>query len=93
MVYYQNVRGLRTKLTEFSRKVALNDFSIILLTETWLTSDFSDAELGLSNYDRDVELTGKTRGGGTLIAIHKTLESCVLKPPNRNKNVIYISES
>ena len=53
-----------------------------MLSETSLSDDFYDAEIGCYNYnifrcDRDVEITGKKSGGGVLIAVSKRL--CALK--------------
>jgi hypothetical protein len=35
-IFYQNVRGLRTKQSEFHDKVSATDCNLISLTETWL---------------------------------------------------------
>jgi hypothetical protein len=35
-IFYQNVRGLRTKSIEIFNNVCSYDFKIICLTETWL---------------------------------------------------------
>lgn len=72
-VYYQNVRGLRTKFNVLQLSVATSSFDVIALTETWLNRDFDTSELGLSNYsvyrrDRCPVATGLGRGGGVLIA-------------------------
>ena len=48
-IYYQNVGGLRSKLNEFFI-VSQEDYSVITLTETWLHSHISDAELFNGNY-------------------------------------------
>nr|CAH7762454.1 unnamed protein product [Callosobruchus chinensis] len=37
-IYYQNVRGLNTKCTEFYLSVAVSDYPIICCTETWIQS-------------------------------------------------------
>jgi hypothetical protein len=80
-IYYQNVRGLRTKSHNFLNNVLLNNYDLIILTETWLTPDFRDAEYFCNNYDvyrRDRVGAGATttagarddvRGGGVLIAV------------------------
>ncbi|KAG8239980.1 hypothetical protein J437_LFUL019330 [Ladona fulva] len=36
--YYQNVRGIRTKLTELSLATSVSNCDVIVFTETWLTS-------------------------------------------------------
>ncbi|XP_060876918.1 uncharacterized protein LOC132949850 [Metopolophium dirhodum] len=52
-------------------------YDIIILTETWLTPDISDSELGFAGFqvirlDRNHNNSTSTRGGGVLIAIKDT---------------------
>lgn len=58
----------------------------MVITESWLTPDISDLELGFSNYnifraDRNFELTGKSLGGGVLIAVRKHFTTHVIPTP------------
>lgn len=46
-IYYKHVHGLRTKQNILSNAVAVNLYPVIVLTETWLTVDYQDTELGL----------------------------------------------
>lgn len=76
-IYYQNVRGLRTKTSDLKLGLSNCDYDVIVLTETWLRSDISDAEL-TSDYtlfrcDRSVSTSMFTRGGGVLVAVKSTL--------------------
>ncbi|XP_052561953.1 uncharacterized protein LOC120430056 [Culex pipiens pallens] len=71
-VYYQNVRGLRTKTNETFLALCRCDYDVIVLIETWLTEAIKDAEL-TKNYklfrcDRNPESSSLLRGGGVLIA-------------------------
>lgn len=77
-IYYQNVRGLRSKTTTFSRNLSLHSYDVIVLTETWLIDSIADAELFDNRYvvcrrDRDYAHTGQGRGGGVLVAARKDL--------------------
>lgn len=77
-IYYQNVRGLRTKTNTFRRNVALCNSDVIAITETWLVDGIYDSELFDDRYsvfrqDRRYDLTHQSRGGGVLIATHKRL--------------------
>ena len=77
-IYYQNVRGLRTKTSTFKRNLAMCDCDIIALTETWLVDGVSDSELFDDRYivwrrDRDLQKTGQSRGGGVLLAIRREI--------------------
>lgn len=79
--YYQNVRGLRTKTTDFFNNIVCNNYDIIALSETWLNSGVFDSELfdcRYAVYRRDRETSGfhsGKNGGGVLIAVSKRLNS------------------
>jgi hypothetical protein len=51
--YYQNVRSIRSgnKLREFQDTVYANQYDIVAISESWLTSDISDSELLPWDYD------------------------------------------
>lgn len=75
-IYYQNVRGLRTKTNTFFRNLMIADYDIICLTETWLLPGIYDAELFDVRYsiyrcDRDYAYRGEELGGGVLVAVHQ----------------------
>lgn len=80
-IYYQNVRGLRTKTNDLFKNVVCGYFDIIVFTETWLNSGVHDNELFDDRYNvfrRDRESSGfhnKKDGGGVLIAVSKHLKS------------------
>jgi hypothetical protein len=71
-IYYQNIRGLRTKQLELYENVCSTDYNIICLTETWLNdpcyyhSLFPDC---YTVFRSDRASVNKTRGGGVLIAL------------------------
>ncbi|XP_063931859.1 uncharacterized protein LOC135143848 [Zophobas morio] len=72
--FYQNVRGLRSKVIDFYNNVCSYNGDIIVLTETWLTNDISDSELFPDNYfifrhDRDIHRLNLSRGSGVLLAV------------------------
>ncbi|XP_055632392.1 uncharacterized protein LOC129772887 [Toxorhynchites rutilus septentrionalis] len=76
-IYYQNVRGLRTKTTQLKLKLSCCDYDIIVFTETWLKSDICNTEL-TSDYtvfrcDRNEATSNHSRGGGVLVAVKPTL--------------------
>lgn len=84
--YYQNIRGLKTKLKEFAVAVSVEDFDVILLTETFLSPDINNEELNLTNYhifrcDRTVLTSSCTRGGGVLAAVNSQLAVKILQSP------------
>lgn len=73
-VYYQNVRGLRSKTHNIRLNSFNCDFDIICLTETNLNSNISNQEILSDDYamvrrDRDLQISGKLDGGGVMIGI------------------------
>lgn len=81
-IYYQNVRGLRTKLRTLVCNVPLFDYDIVVFTETWLNASINSAELGMDNYviyRLDRNHGGNGRGGSVLIAINKHIKSSNVK--------------
>lgn len=85
-IYYQNVNGLRTKIKEFYKNIALEDHDILLLTESNLTDDFYDNELIDSRYilfknNRNCAYVGKKSGGGVIIAIKSFIEAISISVP------------
>lgn len=85
-IYYQNVRGLRTKSNEFLAAVLGCNYDIICITETWLNENFYSNEYFPSGYkvfrlDRDSKTTGCERGGGVLIAIRSEISSSEFNHP------------
>lgn len=76
-IYYQNVRGLRTKQKDFMSELIVTDYSVICLTETWLDVDIPSANYFTPNYDvfrkdRCYTATGQIYGGGVLIATYSS---------------------
>ncbi|XP_043471602.1 uncharacterized protein LOC122504518 [Leptopilina heterotoma] len=82
-LFYQNVRGVRTKLQDLRVSVRSADYDCIVLTETWLNDCIDTQELSFDNYDvfrfdRNV-LTGEgSRGGGVLVAVKRHLNAVLL---------------
>lgn len=74
-IYYQNVRGLNSKISQFYASVCDTEFSVIGLVETWLSEDVGNSELFPDTYtvyrkDRNRLQTGRKTGGGALLAIN-----------------------
>lgn len=78
-VYYQNVRGLRSKTNEVLQAVSCADYDIIIFTETWLRNGVFNHEIFDKRYqvfrrDRGEFSSNKSDGGGVLIAAKKSLK-------------------
>lgn len=50
-IYYQNVRGLRTKSHEFLSNILDCDYDVVCVTESWLNDGFYSSEYFDSRYD------------------------------------------
>lgn len=81
--FYQNARGLRSKVHNFFTSICASGcaYQLIAITETWLRDGFYDAELFPSDFvlyrcDRRAQLAGRTMGGGVLLAVHSSKKSC-----------------
>lgn len=73
-IYYQNVRGLKSKVNEFYRNVLVSDFEIISLTETWLDESVYCAELFTNEWSvfrQDGRV--RARGRGVLVAVRDSV--------------------
>ncbi|XP_036322182.1 uncharacterized protein LOC118736201 [Rhagoletis pomonella] len=82
-VYYQNVRGLRTKLSSFLAASSISEHDVICITESWLHPSIHDGEILDSTYtiyrkDRNSLLSGYERGGGVFIAVKRYIEAEVI---------------
>ena len=84
-LYYQNVRGINSKLSNILvNSLELLEFDLLVLTETWLNPNVSNGEfLDLNTFDvirkdRDFSATSSTRGGGILIAFKKHLQVSII---------------
>ena len=88
-----NTRSLVNKLSNFQSFICSSDFSILCITETWLSKDIFDNEIIPSGYtiyrkDRD------SRGGGILLAVKDNITSSQLSsPPHVEILTVLISTS
>lgn len=76
-IYYQNVRGLRTK-TNIRSTISASCYDVIVFTEHWLNENFENSEYIDDSFfvERDDRNTlDKRWGGGALIA----LTNCIKK--------------
>lgn len=93
--YYQNGRGLRTKLFTLNCNVYNLDYTFIILTKSWLHENIHDNELGLFNYnifrfDRCLSTSVCNRAGGVLIGVKKGITSSLLSVSSINVEHIFV---
>lgn len=75
--YYQNCRGLNSKVKEFSISVISSDYDAIILSESWLSPSVLSSELFSNDFfvyrcNRSSSNSIKKHGRGVLIAIKST---------------------
>ncbi|CAH2095525.1 unnamed protein product [Euphydryas editha] len=84
-IYYQNVRGLRTKTNDVYLNITGTNYEIIVFTETWLSVGiYSNEFIDDSRYmvyrrDRCSSSSCKSDGGGVMIAVSRDLLSTRVK--------------
>jgi len=95
--FYQNIRGVKTKLGNFRSSIPIfNYHDVIILTETWLSPDVHDSEFRLNGYqifmvDRNPLNSTNSRGGGVLIAIKSTIKATLISTNINTLEQVYIS--
>ena len=72
-VYYQNTRGINSKLSDLHNSILCCNYDFICLSETWLNSSVTDSEFCPQNFhivrsDRDFHKMNVSKGGGVLLA-------------------------
>ncbi|XP_058449264.1 uncharacterized protein LOC131429231 [Malaya genurostris] len=86
-VYYQNVRGLRTKIDELFLAVCDCNYDIIILTETGLDDRINSQQLfgnafNVFRCDRSLANSVKSKFGGVLVAVSQKYASSVVQTVN-----------
>lgn len=72
-IFYQNVRGLRTKTNDFYRNLLLLDYDLVVITETWLCDGILDAELCGNKYNV-IRRDRGSLGGGIMLLFSPQLQ-------------------
>ena len=78
--FYTNIQGLVSKLAEFRHIVLSSKFSLIGLTETWLTDEITDAEVTPLEYSVLRSDRG-SRGGGVALLFSSQLHVITINDP------------
>lgn len=72
-------------------------YDIIILTESWLNDNFSTSEVNFINYyvyrsDRNSEVSSKSRGGGVIVLVHKSLQSQLVPvaSPSKSYELLFV---
>uniref|UniRef100_A0A2H1VAL0 SFRICE_006870 n=1 Tax=Spodoptera frugiperda TaxID=7108 RepID=A0A2H1VAL0_SPOFR len=94
-IYYQNVRGLRTKTNNLLRNVCVNNYDIIVFTETWLTDDIYDIYLCNENKGNsyNVQLNNFANSLNRIMFTNPLDKFIILGDFNFSNNVDWISVS
>ncbi|XP_058830439.1 uncharacterized protein LOC131689392 [Topomyia yanbarensis] len=80
-IYYQNARGLKTKIDDVYLAAVDGDYDVCVFTETWLDARITSVQLFGDAYtvyraDRNSGNSICGRGGGVLIAVSTAFASC-----------------
>ncbi|XP_053691609.1 uncharacterized protein LOC128740122 [Sabethes cyaneus] len=83
LLYYQNTRGLRSKVAEFSIAASASLYDCIVLTESWLDPQICSSQLFGSEYnvfrtDRCLANSNKSSGGGVVVAVRSSFQSALI---------------
>lgn len=86
--FYQNTRGIRSKIIGLRNKITLKNFDVVCLTETWLTDGIDSESIFDETYvtyraDRTARTYSRATnrleedltGGGALIAIKNNIST------------------
>ena len=73
--YYTNIRSLINKRDELKLLIEKSRPDVILLTETWLSSDIDDREIGLPDYAIYRQDRSNSIGGGVAILVQNRLRA------------------
>lgn len=89
-LYYQNVRGLRTKTNELFLSVCNCEYDVIALSETWLLPSIFNSEIFNDDFvvyrsDRSPLNSNFSMGGGVLIAVRSCFSSSRLTVPDSDE--------
>jgi hypothetical protein len=94
-VYYQNVRGLRSKLRDFNCASLAENYDVLAITETWLSSDVCnneilDARYSIYRNDKNALNSIKGRGGGIMLAVNSKYKSLQLINVDKEVEEIWV---
>lgn len=87
LLYYQNLGGINTMLSEYAQACSAADYDLYAFTETWLNENTNTRQLFDNSYtvhrqDRSSLNSSKRSGGGVMLAIRSHYKSRSLTPPN-----------
>lgn len=95
-IYYQYMRGIRSKLIELYNGLCGSDYDILVFTETWLSLDIVDSEIvspNYSNFRRDLSnvTSEKSRGGGVCVIVKNELYAFHIHLANSQMEELYVN--
>ena len=74
--FYTNADSIVNKMSEFHARTANNNYDVIGIVESWATEHIRDSELSLEGYVLYRKDRRNEKGGGVLLYIKDTLNSC-----------------
>ena len=85
-LFYQNSRGLNTKIAQFTEEVNCSNYDAIAITESWFRKEIDYfAQLSkrykVFRVDRKLDLGSKTKGGGVCLLIKSDFNFQIINTP------------
>lgn len=95
-IYYQNVRGMRTKTEDIYKNILLTNYDVIVFTESWLNNSITNGEFIDPRYvvyrrDRSTSKVSKKDGGGVMVAVSNKIKSVRMKHWESNFEDLWLS--
>lgn len=92
LIYYQNCRGLNTKLAGFYENLSDLSYDVVCVTESWLSDSVNSSECFPPNYnvircDRRFEAIGRSRGGGAILGLSNAILYTVIDTTFLTNNI------
>ena len=91
-IIYYNARSLLPQLDKLCAVTEAENPDIICIVETWLSSEISDNELAIDNY-QIFRLNRDCHGGGVIMYVHSSLCPKILSAGPNNLELLIISIS
>ena len=88
-IYYQNMSGMTSHLTQIHRILENCLYDVVILTETWLSEHHLDLEIASSSWQiTRLDRPGTGLGGGVLIAVKSSLPCSIIKLNTIGQDII-----
>ena len=89
--FLSNVCHITNKVDELSGVISVNDPSVVMITESWLSENIHDSAVEIGNNYNIFRLDRRTSGGGVLAYINKRIPvECITNLEEEGKDVLWL---